>query len=121
MFSTVLFVFAIALQLAVVVALVYKYLRTRDAGFIWLGVAVIVWPSVSGLLNYEKHTLFNNILQGHLPGFYPFSLIQNGQISIGNLFTSLSLLQSLIGGGLLLVAVLSLHKTKGGNKPLAVA
>jgi uncharacterized membrane protein len=38
-------------------------------------------------------------------------------MTIGSLFTSLSLLQSLVGGGLLLVAVLSLHKIKGENKP----
>jgi hypothetical protein len=105
------------LQLVIVVALVYKYLRTRDAGFIWLGVAVILWPSVSGLLNGGKRTLVDSVVRGHLAGFYPFSLIQRGQMTVGTLFTSLSLLQYLIGGSLMLVAVLSLHKTKGENKP----
>jgi hypothetical protein len=38
-------------------------------------------------------------------------------MTVGSLFTSLSLLQNLIGGGLLLVAVLYLHKTKSEKKP----
>src|ERR1039458_4652631 len=113
----ILFAVAIALQLAIVIALVHKYLRTRDAGFIWLGVAVVLWPRVSGLLDHEKRTLLDSILRGHMAGFYPFSLIQRGQMTVGSLFTSLSLLQYLICSGLLLVAVLSLHKTKGENKP----
>lgn len=117
MLTMILFSVAIALQLAIVIALVRKYLRTHDAGFIWLGVAVVLWPWVSGLLDHEKRTLFDYILRGHLAGFYPFSLIQRGQITVGSLFTSLSLLQNLIGGGLLLVAVLYLHKTKCENKP----
>ena len=117
MLTMILFSVAIALQLAIVIALVRKYLRTHDAGFIWLGAAVILRPWVSGLLDHGKHTLLDRISQGQLDGFYPFSLIQRGQITVGSLFTSLSLLQNLIGGGLLLVAVLYLHKTKCENKP----
>lgn len=76
MLTMILFSVAIALQRAIVIALVRKYLRTRDAGFIWLGVAVVLWPRVSGLLDHGKHNLFVHISRGQLAGFYPFSLIE---------------------------------------------
>ena len=39
----------IFLHLAIAVILVQKYRRTKDVGFIWLGLAVVIWPLVSGV------------------------------------------------------------------------
>jgi hypothetical protein len=45
-------------------------------------------------------------------GFYPFTLVASGQMTIGSLVTSLAVFQQLIGICLLLVAVLYLARAK---------
>jgi hypothetical protein len=109
------------LYLAVAVVLVRKYLRTRDIGFVWLGVAVLIWPLVSGLLGRGESVLGLHASSGHGDGFFPFSLVSSGQISVGDLFTSVHLLLNLIGIGLLLVAVIYLSRARSDSKSLPVA
>jgi hypothetical protein len=50
MTATILTVMCVLLILAVIVALTRKYIATRDIGFVWLGLAIVIWPRVSGLL-----------------------------------------------------------------------
>jgi len=101
----------IVLYLAIAVVLVRKYLRTRDVGFVWLGIAVFIWPLVSGLLEYGERLLIDRLVRGHPVGFYPFTLVEHGQMSAGVLINSLNLTQRLIGACLLLVAALYLSRT----------
>jgi hypothetical protein len=100
------------LYVAIAIVLVRKYLRTRDVGFVWLGVAVMIWPLVSAI---GRSFLIDRITRGHL-GFYPLSLIEREQITVGGLIYWLNLLQHLIGACLLLVAVLYLSKKKSGSR-----
>jgi hypothetical protein len=99
----------LALYLTLTVVLGRKYLRTRDVGFVWLAMAVVFWPLISNLIG---PTLIRRLIRGQPVKFYPFSLAQNGQMSIGQLITSLNSLEQLIGVALLLVAVLYLYKRK---------
>jgi hypothetical protein len=118
--ETILVALALVLHLVIAIVLVRKYLRTRDVGFVWLGVAVVIWPLVSFLLQHSEGVLVNRIVRGQRVGFYPFSLLERGQMSIGSFIYSLNLLQQLIGVCLLLVAVLYLSKTKSnGNREAA--
>ena len=48
MLPSVLFGIALALHLVLAVVLVRKYLQTRDVGFVWLGMAVVIWPVICG-------------------------------------------------------------------------
>jgi hypothetical protein len=115
MFLTVaLAVLAAVLQLAIAVTLVRKYVRTKDVGFVWLGMAVVIWPFMKVLV---VRVFFDRFIHGQL-GFYPFSLVEHGQMSVGSFVTLVNLLQQLIGFGLLLVAVLYLCKAKsnGSNR-----
>jgi hypothetical protein len=105
----------LVLYLAIAVVLVRKYLRTRDVGFVWLGVAVVIWPLVTGLLEVGERSLIDRLVHGHSVGFYPFSLVERGQMSAGFLMTSLRLAQQVIGVCLLLVAVLYLYKAKSNS------
>jgi hypothetical protein len=82
-----------ALSIALVVVLTRKYLRTRDAGFIWLGVAVVLWPLASRLLD---RVLLDRIISGHLIG----------RMTVGEIATLVGSIQQLIASGLLLIAVL---------------
>lgn len=112
MFVTMLSSLVVALQLALLVALVTKYLRTRDAGFVWLGVALIVWPLASWLLNWGVRVQINSSLRGHRAGFFPFTLIQSGEVTPGEFAMSFTLLDRTISVALLLIAVLVLARRK---------
>jgi hypothetical protein len=106
---------ALVLQLAIAFILVRKYLRTRDVGFVWLGVAVVIWPLLSRLLETGEHVLMSRLARRQVVGVFPFSLVEHGQLTAGGLMVSFTLLQQLIGVCLLLVAVLYLSKTKSAG------
>jgi hypothetical protein len=106
---------AVGMHFALAIVLVRKYFRTRDVGFVWLGVAVVVWPLVSRILDQGERALVDRVLSHDPPGFYPFTLVERGQITIGTLLTSLNYLQQTIGVGLLLIAVIYLCRSKGGD------
>jgi hypothetical protein len=112
-------VLTIVAQLAIVVVLVRNYMRTRDAGFVWLGAAVVVWPFVSSLLDAGARFLIDDHARGQLTGFFPFSLVEHGQTTLGSLVMSFTYLKILIGAVFLLVAVVHLSKTKGDSIPHA--
>ena len=102
----------IVLRLVIGGILLRKYSRTRQIGYIWLGAAVVVWPLISLMLNSVERSLLASYSNGQMAGVYPFSLVQQGQATIGGLVGMFNILESLIGVGLLLVAVLLL-----GNPP----
>lgn len=59
--STVVF----ALYMALAFFLLRKYKSTGDAGFIWLGVAVILWPFLSSLLGWAGHRAMDHLVSHH--------------------------------------------------------
>jgi hypothetical protein len=103
---------SLVLHIAIAVVLVRKYLRTHDIGFVWLGVAVVIWPLVSRLLDHGERLLIDRLVKGQSVGYFPFSLVERGRMTIGGLFTSLDLLHQVVGVGLLLVAVLYLYENE---------
>jgi hypothetical protein len=115
----VLLALALGLHVAIAAILVRQYLRTRDAGLVWLGVAVVVWPLASRLLEAGERVSIDRAIR-HQFVIYPFSLIGSGQVGIGSLVTSFAVFQQLIGLCLLLVAVLYLSRAGNHNvRPLA--
>lgn len=108
---------AIALQLAAAGVLVRNYLRTRNIGFAWLGLAAVIWPLLSKLIDSRVSNLVDRVLKGQPIGFFPFSLVQHGQMSVGTLVMSLVYFQRTIGPCLLLIAVLYLGKSKSDIQP----
>ena len=79
---SVLFSIFVAAQLALAIALTRKYIRTRDAGFIWLGAAILLWPLVS---NYAFRGFIGRLANRQPIGFYPFSLVEHGPLTVGEL------------------------------------
>jgi hypothetical protein len=111
MLPSILSWLALISPLALALVLVRKYIRTRDVGFVWLGLAGVIWPLVSGLL--VSGLLIQDkavMITGHFFRFYPFSL--HRQASAGSVVVVFWSVQQLIGVGLLLVAVLYLHRMK---------
>ena len=49
------------LQLGIAVVVIQVYRRTRDIAFVWLGVAVVVWPMVSVLLQVGERSVIDRI------------------------------------------------------------
>ena len=96
--STVVF----ALYLALAFVLMRKYKNTGDAGFIWLGVAVILWPFLSSLLGWTGQMVIGHFASqadahkggGPLAGSYiPMLFGFLGQvIGLGLLFYAVRLL-----------------------------
>jgi hypothetical protein len=103
---------ALALHIAIAAILVRQYLRTRDAGFVWLGVAVVLWPGISRLLEGSEKVFIDRLMRHQPVDYYPFSLVASGQMTMGNLVMSLAVLQQLTGLCLSLVAVLYLSRAK---------
>jgi hypothetical protein len=103
---------ALVLHIAIGAILVRQYLRTRDVGFIWLGVAVVLWPGISRLLEAGEKVFIDRLIRHESVDFYPFSLVASGQMTTGNLVMSLAVFQQFIGVCLLLVAVLYLSRAK---------
>ncbi len=116
MFINILAALALVLHVAIAAVLIRKYLLTRDVGFVWLGVAVVVWPIVSGFLSYGRGVLIDRLSDGKSVGFYPFTLVEHGQMTLGALVASLGAIQQIIGVCLLLIAILYLSKTKSDSK-----
>ncbi len=110
--SYVLAALVVILYLAIAIVLVRKYIRTRDVGLIWLGVALVLWPVLSSLLDRAQGALLARLVTHRPIGFYPFSLVESGHMTIGGLFSVLATAQRLVGVVLLLVAVACLCKAK---------
>jgi hypothetical protein len=104
-----------ASYITLIVVLILKYLRTRDAGFVWLGIAVVIWPLLSRLIDRGERIPLSRVLNHHPAGFFPFSLVDRGVMTIGDLLTTLALLRTLIGVSLLLIAVFFLRREKRGS------
>lgn len=108
---------AFALYIALALVLLAKYMRTHDPGFIWLGVAVILWPLCAYWMNRSEATLLNRVMHGQPVEFYPFNLIASRRMSVPQFIRLSGSFQQLIGSALLLVAVLLLSRAQRAPAP----
>jgi hypothetical protein len=71
----------VVLSLAIITALVQKYRWTRDQGFRWLTLPLVVMP----LLSFPLRHWVDRLASGRGVGFFPFTLVERGEMSIGSL------------------------------------
>ena len=119
--SFTLVVLQIGLAVAIIVALIRKYLRTRDVGFVWLGVAAVIWPFASGFLAASLRMLVQRSINGNPVAVYPLSLIGHGELTYGSVLAVFSMTRQVIATGLMLIAILYLHRLPRENKAVAEA
>ena len=81
----------------------------RDVGFVWLGVAGVVWLLLSAVLAFAQRFLMDRATR-HEAVVFPFSLIRQGHMSVGDLDAALALSRQIVGVALLLVAVFYLSR-----------
>jgi hypothetical protein len=119
--SFTLVVLQIGLAVAIIVALTRKYLRTRDIGFVWLGVAAIIWPLASGFLAASLRMIVRRGINGSPVAVYPLSLIGHGELTYGTVLLVFNMARQVIATSLMLIAILYLHRLPRENKAVAEA
>ncbi len=104
------------MYLAVAVILAGKYRRTHDAGFLWLGAAIFVWPPLASLIHDGEHRLLELFSRGQLSWFIPVTLIDYRQVESFRLVSYLDGANQIVNVGLLLLAVSSLCNSKSKHR-----
>jgi hypothetical protein len=112
---TAMSVVGCALYLAIVAALIQKYRTTRDREFIWLSLPLAIGPLLGLPLSHLLKLAVDRLSSGECVGFYPFTLVEQGQMSLGGLMALLSSVQHIVWLGLILTAILMLHRSKRGE------
>lgn len=99
----------IVLYVVIAAFLIRKYLRTRDIGFVWLGIAVVVWP---WLIRWSYYALWRHYF--HLPhaGLYSRIWVFGVETSLAPMLQSLDSVGRLVGLALILISVLCLSRSK---------
>ena len=102
------------LYVAVAVLLVWKYRATRDAGFLWLGLPLVVLPFVALPMALWLQAGVDRLSLGQQVNAFPFTLVEQGRVTMGEFLTLLNLLGHVVWGVLSLVAILTLqpHRAK---------
>ena len=94
---------------AVAVLLVWKYRRTRDAGFLWLGLPLVLLPVVALPLALWLQAGVDRLAFKQQVSAFPFTLVEQGRLTLGGLLTLLNLVEHMVWGVLSLVAILALR------------
>ena len=93
----------------VAVLLVRKYRRTGDAGFLLLWLPLVLLPLAALPLALWVQEGADRLALGTQASVFPFSLVEQGRLTLGRLLTLLNLLQHVVWGVLSLAAVLALR------------
>jgi len=106
-----------ALYCAVAVLLVWKFRRTGDAGFLWLGLPLVLLPFAALPLALWLEEGVDRLALGEQINAFPFTLVEQGRLTMGGLLTLLDLAKHVLWGALALVAVLALrpHRAKDAS------
>lgn len=109
--ASVLVASALVLYAAIAAVLIHKYRRTHDAGFIWLGIALIGWPLISSLIERGERISIDRLVQHQPIASWPFTLVERGTTTLGSLVTELAAGRRVVGLILVLVAIAYLRRT----------
>lgn len=107
MYSIALVIVVAALYITFAYLLLRAYLRSHNKGFIWLGIAYLLWPNVEILLRiYQKHVL-NRIIASQFPSWFPYK-----SMTPGAFISYTAMTQAIVLPILLVVAVYYLGNLK---------
>jgi len=96
----------------VAVLLVLKYRRTKDIGFLWLGLPLVVLPLVALPLAFWLQAGIDRLVLGKQAGAFPFTLVEQGRLTMGGFLTLLNLAEHVVWGIFALVAVLAFNGSR---------
>ncbi len=101
------------LFVAVAAALVFKYRKSGQTGFLWLLLPLVLLPLLGLPISYWIESSVDAIHAGQLNLMFPFSLVENGIMSLGSLVALLSYLRLSIWGAFILLGILMLYRQPG--------
>ncbi len=102
-------VLSMVLYAAVLVAVVVGYVRTRNSGFVWLGVAIVVWPLAWSLLTRTViRPEIDQLSMGRPARIFPFTLVERGRMTLGMLVMVQAYVARIGRYALILIAVVKL-------------
>jgi len=93
---------------AVAVLLLWKYRIGRDPGFLWLGLPLVLLPVVALPLAFWLQNGVDRLADGGQVSKFPFTLVEQGRLTLGSLLTLLNVLQHVVWGVLSLVAIVAI-------------
>jgi hypothetical protein len=104
--------FEFLILIAIAWLLWFKYLKTNDKTYLWLGIPFFIWPVISFSLDaVERIWVDNSVAQEpYLLNIAPFSWLLRGQISIGKLVLALNSLDRLVWSILVLVTLFMIFR-----------
>ncbi|MGD9874860.1 MAG: hypothetical protein AB7T27_11430 [Kiritimatiellia bacterium] len=112
---SVLSVVTFILYFAVADLLIWKYRKTRDSGFLWLSLPLVLLPVVALPIALWVQAGVDRLALGEQINAFPFTLVEQGHLTLGGLLTLLNLLQHVVWGILSLIAILALKPRRLKN------
>jgi len=97
------------LYAAVAALLVWKYRRTGEGGFLWLGMPLVLLPLVAIPLAFWLQQGVDRLACGGRVNVFPFTLVEQGRLTLGSLLTLLNLEEHVVWGIFALIAVIVLR------------
>jgi len=100
------------LLLTIAVLLFFRFKKEKDAAYLWFFAGFTICPIFSFVLNFAQKNFFDKLAQGEKVGLFPFSLVSEGRITVGELSFVLNSLENLLFLGVLLVGFAKLRRPK---------
>jgi hypothetical protein len=96
--------------IALATVLVRKYMLTRDKGYVWLGIAFLLWPLIQhGFGILQKRTV-DFMFRGQAISWFPASLVHPGGMTAGAFVQDVKLAENIVLPILLIIAIYNLGK-----------
>ncbi len=101
-----------ALLIGVAAALIYRYVKSRQRGFLWLAIPLVLFPLLSAPIAYWTVASVNSLSTGQTGTSFPFSLVESGRMSLDTLTAMLDGLIRILKSVFLLVGILMLRRPR---------
>ena len=89
--------------------LIARYRRTRERGYLWFLVALVAWPIIRSVWVIFEGKYATLLAAGSPVNIFPYSLVSDGVVSLGELLTITQYFYQLVFGGLIIVAILNIR------------
>jgi hypothetical protein len=106
----------LALFVAVTVALVYRYRESRQSGFLWLAVPLVLLPLLSLPIAHWIKASVDRLSRGEQSAMFPFSLVESGRMTLGSLLSFWNGISHIVWSGFVLVGILLLRERCHGQR-----
>ena len=101
-FETLLSYTAAALHVMLLLILIFMLVRTRNVGFLWLGIALVLWPFAC---NFLGHLVGHALAADQPVAWFPAKILRTHQISVSTFFICMETTKEIVTGLLLFLAI----------------